>query len=1080
MNELYKVWTGGFSDSFIKKINDISSFEEKEIMSGKMLELHSKEIYVEDIIKFIRHYAMSLLSSGLRIPRISYEKEFQEFSLINLENYSDMYFNLKSNVQKSLRKSLISSEAFARAKITTKNKLKHIYEEIDKNGWVSVSYLWETLNIKERYNTRRFIKYFTLNGKEMIIIVTHMKNKYLTWKYEDESFEKLNNWLLNKLKITEQARKQSFISNNNFSSCSESNNRFLIEEQINNAKEKNSQTNELVSLLTSCLKKGKLSPRSFPYLYFKNTLQFLQYKDSRGFRWESEFMIFAKEIIYAIGKNKYDSILRGHVIEKESNGNFLPCSENFNFLLPSSETVDNWFSRGSSYNSQYDKNMLKKLTNTVNCTNVFALMVDATDLIPQINLCRKEKKLYGMNECPHDISLIDNYLDRELSTKDFTRKVLQSMISSVDNQIHWPSLFKFINAENKSIITNLINEVVELHSGIHIKILVVDSLISNWSYIRSNPLNLRAFICYEHLLKIYRNQLEHSIYMPITKSITGNISIHTNLKYKFRDFNYIKLLIDIELDIKFYIIVQFKDLNEKKILVSVKDKKLGNLISLEGIFISLFDDKLCIICMNMNLIPISYITISNLNENLINISKIEMRSFQVISLKLIQQIWLKDSEFWSKLIPKNSLWAIPKQDTYYAVKLCSEEVISALKIKYPHYLALHTYLKMMNCIYYKAHNNNGVTSYKKDIKYCVSVINDWWSCIKMMYSKFNGLRIFVSKYAHESVKLNLDSLEYVDNQDWKNNFHLHTLCTNALEGFFGQSKTNRLMKKHSAYSYSRCFDSITTNYLIKSIVSKKYNSPLTNAINEVTNKSLTPDQFTNTFKRQKTSRSDVSITSIIENKVKRLIDKYQIAKTKSLRETFHKPQYISQQLLNIEVPTEIENYFVDNSLNMHQPLFERVEVTNECFSNLIPNQNEVSETEIPLSKDVQSYYGTIKKIPCFKRDGIMRFYFPQVTTLPIMELMVYPKNGSYILIDLEEKELKMVGNSKVIEFKIPHSTSFHSKAIFKLKITCCSIVYYSERFKVYAKEPKLDDETNNSLNLSCDSSIPFNDSMQME
>ncbi|KAL9644740.1 hypothetical protein ABK040_012394 [Willaertia magna] len=325
----------------------------------------------------------------------------------------------------------------------------------------------------------------------------------------------------------------------------------------------------------------------------------------------------------------------------------------------------------------------------------------------------------------HIVDCIDEFLNTELSVSDFSSKVLQSMVSSIDNKLHWPSYYQFLHSENSSIINGLVEKVVnEFKDLTNIQLVVFDSLEANWSVIRKNQ-NIQYFICYEHLLKILRNNLEHELYIPVSLSILNDILLLVNVTKTIvmNGNNYCKFYFEnTQSNTTLHFKVIFNDLKDVQFSLKLPEMNVEEIC--EGVFIQK-----------------ETLTIFN---NLKEIKAIELRTE-------------KENLKFTKII--NSLWSIPKQDTNYASALCSLKFIGLLQTNYKYFKGLINYLTLMNNIFYCLNSNIPVNECYNNYKIAYNFLKDWKESLEDIYKTFSGCRYFVTDNAFKSVELNTKTLQ---------------------------------------------------------------------------------------------------------------------------------------------------------------------------------------------------------------------------------------------------------------------------------------------------------------------------------
>ncbi|KAL9642907.1 hypothetical protein ABK040_010602 [Willaertia magna] len=307
----------------------------------------------------------------------------------------------------------------------------------------------------------------------------------------------------------------------------------------------------------------------------------------------------------------------------------------------------------------------------------------------------------------------------------------------------------------------------------------------------------------------------------------------------------------------------------------------------------------------------------------------------------------------------------------------------------------------------------------------------------------------------KSVELNTKTLQWINTQHWKTEFNGHVLCTNDLEGFFGQSKTHKLMKKHTCFSYTKAFESIRQNYLIKHSVNITHNNNKRTTIDENCETLVNCDTFLNLIYTKSTNnKSFVVYDTQLEEKIFTLIQKYKIAKTLSLRESYHKPQYLSQNLICSDQLQRIEGFFNGISNNFTSPLVS-ISDKRELSISIQPTiiQNEILNVDLMSNK----YFGKVNEIKAFKRESILQMY--------IKELNVLIWNTNNIKITLEaisKKKTKAVfiidkfkvTTTDILEISLPHTTTFKDRAVFYLIVKHNFTKLVSIPFYLYKNKPK--------------------------
>ena len=126
---------------------------------------------------------------------------------------------------------------------------------------------------------------------------------------------------------------------------------------------------------------------------------------------------------------------------------------------------------------------------------------DDTDVCPRVSISESTSEIYGLVDGPFPISLAEGLLNEELEFSDFVRKVIQTLLTTLDGQVYFPTNFTFCHNETGELLKECLETFKKVY-GIHPFITVSDAcgsnraLFSKWMF---------HHFCYSHIAKNARN-----------------------------------------------------------------------------------------------------------------------------------------------------------------------------------------------------------------------------------------------------------------------------------------------------------------------------------------------------------------------------------------------------------------------------------------------------------------------------------------------------------------------------------------------------------------------------------------------
>ncbi|KAL9647209.1 hypothetical protein ABK040_012561 [Willaertia magna] len=124
------------------------------------------------------------------------------------------------------------------------------------------------------------------------------------------------------------------------------------------------------------------------------------------------------------------------------------------------------------------------------------------------------------------------------------------------------------------------------------------------------------------------------------------------------------------------------------------------------------------------------------------------------------------------------------------------------------------------------------------------------------------------------------------------------------------------MQSKTCISYANTFNKFRKNYLIKTIVTTNYNN-CKKITNDEENNLINSNEYLQLIKINNIQQSNIEINEETEILINKLIKKYKIAKFKSIRESYHKLMFLSQQILFLETAdNNLENLFQYNETEL--------------------------------------------------------------------------------------------------------------------------------------------------------------------
>jgi hypothetical protein len=917
MTEYIGLWRVALHDAMIGMLTPAETTKPSFVQ-----QLQQRELRKEKAVRHLNKVFASWVVSGFRIARSCFffigdlqHVSLQEFTAIE---YRSVTRSL------SMRCHLTNSAWFRRKHKQTKSKLEDMYKRIDQRGFIEVHEEWEKLyaNKGMTFASRDIFQHFTGNTvasqKDNKPIYTFIKEGnqifVTTWLYEDEEEQEVQSWLSQLIKdeVTQEPSNTEDLDYNfepeaNVEQVPHFHHHHPLCPVLQSGAECICK-DPLLQVTAENLVTGKLVRGSFPYVQWLNGMEMLTKNDPRGHRHHAEVLVYAADLLYLVGHIKYESIIRG------ATGTIKKDSSQMNSFLPSSSDIDYQFSRPSVVNWEGDAQYFKEFKKVVSPQeNRVALKIDATDILVQLSLNKSDGLIYGLVNGPHSIDKIDEIIQNNVEWKEYAKKVLQSMITGISNHYHWASYHEFIDSETMSNLNNITQNVLSFFKNeIDIRLLVTDSLETNHSFMNSHlpaieKINqqthghqhkTKPFYCYDHGLKIGRNQAFHELMIPISSESYDSpidISSGRRLTIEFQMRNMIRFFFrrdktrfegkndSIFSQIYDTITISNGEDSSVRLFWYAKSKK-KSFVELEE------TDEPCLLGRRSATVSEFSVTILKRNESL---SKIELTTtaqmsfsfklytVQDASLSTLRKLWKGNSNFYGRYARRNALWLIPKQNTEYA-----EDLLVMKEHIPPTHEGCKIYWQWLDDLYTPLKHNLNIQTVYDRYKSSVTQINDW-------LRNFSDIRecnesMLISRNMANMINENLKTLEYIKDNFLSLNFHTHTLCTNDLEGYFGRMKSGRT----NALFYRQRFLSARDNQLID----------LAQQDNGI--QCQTPDQFISMIRRRRRERENQQQNSFkrlspeerrkMEEKMDLIASKYHQVKAASIREQFHRPRHTSQ------------------------------------------------------------------------------------------------------------------------------------------------------------------------------------------